>query len=317
MFEDVLRFWLDRGVDGFRVDVAHGLIKEDGLPDQVLTRGREGRPRASMVEQEIEDEPMWDQPGVHEVYRHWHQVLADYAGDRMAVAESWARTPEAVARYVRSDELHQAFNFDFLFSPGRRRPSAKVIEQTLTALGEVAGEPTWVLSNHDVHRHVTRYGGGAQGLARARPRRLVSLALPGSAYLYQGEELGLEEVDVARRTGRTPLAAHRQPGRDGCRVPIPWSGDRPPFGFGPGDQQPWIPQPDGWSRSASPRRTGDPASTLEFYRTALATRRQWARDATLDGASIEVDGDPARRCAAARSRSQLDLRQGGPAGARR
>ncbi len=291
MFEEVLRFWLDRGVDGFRVDVAHGLIKKDGLPDQILTEAEKAVHELSMVEKEIEDEPMWDQPEVHEIYRAWHQVLAEYDGDRMAVAESWARTPEAVARYVRSDELHQAFNFDFLFSRWSAPAFGKVIEQTLTAIGEVAGEPTWVLSNHDVHRHVTRYGGGAKGLARARAATLVSLALPGSAYLYQGEELGLEEVDVAPEHRQDPAWLRTgNPARDGCRVPIPWSGDRPPFGFGPGDQQPWIPQPDAWADLSVAAQEGDPASTLEFYRTALATRRQWVRDATSQ-VEIEVDGD--------------------------
>ncbi len=258
MFEEVLRFWLDRGVDGFRVDVAHGLIKTEGLPDQVVTEQEKAARDTSMVEQEIEDEPMWDRPEVHEIYHRWHEILEEYDGDRMAVAEAWARTPDAVARYVRKDELNQAFNFDWLLSPWSASEFGTVIEQTLTALGKVDGEPTWVLSNHDMHRHATRYGGGTRGLARARAATLVSLALPGSAYLYQGEELGLEDVDVAPEHRQDPSWFRTgKPGRDGCRVPMPWSGDRPPYGFGPGDQQPWIPQPDNWSALTAAAQTGD------------------------------------------------------------
>jgi alpha-glucosidase len=291
MFDEVLRFWLDRGVDGFRVDVAHGLIKEESLRDQVVTDAERAARETSMVEQEIEDEPMWDQPGVHDVYRRWHNVLAEYDGDRIAIAEAWARTPEAVARYVRSDELHQAFNFDWLLAPWSAPSFGKVIEQTIDSLDDVDGEATWVLSNHDVHRHATRYGGGERGRARARAATLVSLALPGSAYLYQGEELGLEDVDVAPEHRQDPSWFRTgKPGRDGCRVPIPWSGDQPPYGFGPGDGQPWIPQPDNWSSVSVAAQEGDESSTLEFYRTALAARRQWASDAPPE-VEEDVDGD--------------------------
>ena len=295
MFEDVLRFWLDRGVDGFRVDVAHGLAKD--LRDQVITdEERAAIKRASesdgtILEALIEDEPMWDQPAVHDVYRRWHQVLADYDGDRMAVAEAWARTPEAIARYVREDELHQAFNFGLLQAEWSAPAFGKVIETTLAALAEVAGSPTWVLSNHDVPRHATRYGGGEVGRARARAATLLALALPGSSYVYQGEELGLEDGDVAPEHRQDPSWLRTgKPGRDGCRVPIPWSGDRPPYGFGPGADQPWIPQPDDWSAVSVAAQTDDPASTLEFYRTALAARRAWTSNGPAE-ASVEVDGD--------------------------
>jgi alpha-glucosidase len=291
MFEEVLRFWLDRGVDGFRVDVAHGLIKEETLRDQVLAEIAPELDETSMVEQQAEDEPMWDRPEVHEVYRRWHDVLGEYAGDRMAVAEAWTRTPEANARYVRPDELHQAFNFDWLLAGWSARKFGTVIEQTLGALAEVDGAATWVLSNHDVQRHSTRYGGGERGRARARAATLVSLALPGSAYLYQGEELGLEDVDVDPEHRQDPSWFRTgKPGRDGCRVPIPWSGDRAPYGFGPGSGQPWIPQPDDWSSLSVAAQRGAESSTLEFYRAALAARREWVRDAPT-AVSVEVDGN--------------------------
>ena len=158
--------------------------------------GRRGG-RRELLDVPYADEPMWDQPGVHEIYRRWHRILDEYDGDRIAVAEAWTRSAEAMARYVRDDEMHQAFNFHWMLADWSAAALGRVVEETLAALAEVGGEPTWVLSNHDVPRHPTRYGGGPVGLARARAATLVSLALPGSAYLYQGEELGLEDVDVA------------------------------------------------------------------------------------------------------------------------
>ena len=290
MFVDVLRFWLDRGVDGFRVDVAHGLFKEETLRDQV------GAPRvateaSSMVERTEVDEPMWDQPEVHEVYRRWHEVLAKYDGDRMMVAEAWTATPESMARYVRPDEMSQSFNFAWLLAPWSAQAFADVITGTLAAVEPVGAAPTWVLSNHDVDRHPTRYGGGPVGLARARAATLTMLALPGSSYLYQGEELGLEQVEVESECRQDPSWFRTgEAGRDGCRVPIPWSGQVPPFGFGPGDAQPWLPQPAEWSALTVEAESADPDSTLSFYRAALAARRTFA---TTAGDQVELldDGD--------------------------
>jgi alpha-glucosidase len=152
-----------------------------------------------------------------------------------------------------------------------------------------------VLSNHDVVRHPTRYGGGEVGLARARAATLAMLALPGSSYLYQGEELGLEQVDVAPEHRQDP-SWHRtgEVGRDGCRVPMPWEGDSAPYAFGPGGSQPWIPQPDDWARLTVAAQTGDPGSTLEFYRAAIAARREHALGAgdevvVVEGSGAEAD----------------------------
>ena len=276
MFEDVLRFWLDRGVDGFRIDVAHGLYKEASLRDQILPKRAAGRTgEGSMVERhQGGDEPMWDQPEVHEVYRRWHKVLAEYDGDRMAVAEAWTSSTESMAAYVRPDELNQAFNFSWLLAPWSASGFAEVITGTLDAVEPVGASPTWVLSNHDVIRHVTRYGGGARGLARAKAATLTMLALPGSAYVYQGEELGLEQADVAPEFRQDPSWFRTgEEGRDGCRVPIPWGGTQPPYAFGPGNTQPWIPQPDDWDAMSVEAQLADPESTLAFYREALAARR--------------------------------------------
>lgn len=293
MFEDVLRFWLDRGVDGFRIDVAHGLFKEESLRDQRDTGAGLGSGAVNaehgMVERVLRDEPMWDQPEVHDVYRSWRTILESYDGDRMAVAEAWTQTPESMARFVRPDELYQSFNFGWLMADWSAADFADVIRDTYAALGDAP--PTWVLSNHDVVRHVTRYGGGERGLARARAATLTMLGLPGSAYLYQGEELGLEQVDVAPEFRQDPSWFRTgEVGRDGCRVPVPWGGDRPPYAFGPGDQQPWIPQPEEWAALTVEAQQDDPDSTLSFYRRALAERREIA-EAEGDHVEVQADGD--------------------------
>ncbi len=281
-FEEVLRFWLDRGVDGFRIDVAHGLVKEEGLRDQLLAAGEQPGSAApvagAMVERTMRDEPMWDQPEVHDVYRRWRRVLDEYAArdgrERILIAEAWTQSPESMARFVRPDEMHQAFNFSWLLAPFSAEAFAEVITGTLTAVDLVGASPTWVLSNHDVIRHPTRYGGGERGLARARAATLTMLALPGSAYLYQGEELGLEQVDVAPEHRQDPSWFRTGlPGRDGSRVPVPWAGAAAPYDFGPGQAQPWIPQPAHWRTLTVAAQSDDPDSTLAFYRRALAARR--------------------------------------------
>ncbi len=274
LFEEVLRFWLDRGVDGFRVDVAHGLLKEESLRDQVVPHGVPSSDAQEMIERQLTDEPMWDQPEVHEVYRRWAKVLDEYGADRMAVAEAWTQSAESLARFVRPDELDQAFNFAWLLAPWSATSFAQVITDTLAAAAPMDAAPTWVLSNHDVTRHRTRYGGGASGLARAKAATLTMLALPGASYLYQGEELGLEEVDVPAEKRQDPTWLRGgTTSRDGCRVPLPWSGAQPPYGFGPGSGQPWLPQPADWADVSVQAQRDDPGSTLEFYRAALAARR--------------------------------------------
>jgi alpha-glucosidase len=258
-FESIIRFWLDRGVDGFRIDVAHGLFFPEEMPDF--------KPGERWV--------MWDQPEVHEVYRRWRKVLEEYPGDRMAVAEAWTDSPEATARYVRPDELHQAFNFHWLLAPWSAAAFRRVIDETFEAVGPVGAAPTWVLSNHDVVRHPTRYGGGRTGLDRARAATLTMMALPGSAYVYQGEELGLEEVDVAPRFRQDPTYLRTgEGGRDGARVPIPWCDERPPYGFGPNDGPPWLPQPGWFVHLSAEAQEDDPDSTLAFYRALLRMRKQ-------------------------------------------
>ncbi len=288
-FIRILRFWLDRGVDGFRVDVAHGLVKADGLPDYHPPAD------ADSMGGEEENVPYWGQPGVHDIYREWNRVLAEYDGDRALVAEAWRPTEDETALWVRSDEMQQAFNFPYLLTEWDAAELREVISESLRAFGAVGAPSTWVLSNHDVIRHATRYaltaplpqGHGigpkspgqpipALGLRRARAATTLMLALPGSAYVYQGEELGLPEVveldDDVRQDPTWFRTGGERYGRDGCRVPIPWSSDAPGYGFSPTGES-WLPQPAVWGDLARDAQEGDPASTLSLYRTLLATRR--------------------------------------------
>ena len=281
-FEDILRFWLDRGVDGFRIDVAHGLVKKDGLPDVG-------------TQPDLTDLPYQDVDGVHEVYRAWRRVLDTYAGERVFVGEVWLPTPDQFTRYLRPDELHSAFNFEFLCGAWDVDAVRTVIEDTLRSHDEVDAPPTWVLSNHDVVRAVTRYGRGVTafdignrgigapsdielGRRRARAAALLTLGLPGGVYLYQGDELGLAEVeDIPEAMLQDPVwerSGHADRGRDGCRVPLPWSGDAAPFGFGPAGSVPWLPQPAGWAAMTVAAQEADPNSMLALYRSALRLRHQ-------------------------------------------
>ncbi|WP_127504493.1 glycoside hydrolase family 13 protein [Actinoplanes solisilvae] len=288
-FLDVLRFWLGRGVDGFRVDVAHGLVKDGDLTDwtqpSVILGGLEpaGPPP-----------PMWDQEGVHEIYRSWREVLDGYEGGRILVAEAWVQPAERLARYVRPDEMHQAFNFEYLDAAWSGPALRAVIDKNLAANDAVGATTTWVLSNHDVVRHATRLGypvgtprqhgigagdpqpDAALGLRRARAATLQMLGLPGSAYLYQGEELGLPEhttmPDDVRQDPAWERSGHAERGRDGCRVPLPWEADAPSYGFGPTDAS-WLPQPAAWSEYALDRQQGVAGSTWELYHAALGLRR--------------------------------------------
>ncbi len=284
-FESVLRFWLDRGVDGFRIDVAHGLVKDPELPDL------EGR--FATAGPAAEGHPHWDQHGVHDVYRSWRRVVDAYTGDRVFVAEAWVAEPVQLARYLRADELHTAFNFGFLLAPWDPVSLRRAIDHSIEALADTGTRPTWVLSNHDVTRVATRLGDGPQGTRLARAAALLMLALPGGAYVYQGEELGLPEVvdlpDEARQDPAFFRTHGEQIGRDGCRIPLPWRGDAPPYGFTTGTST-WLPQPRDWALATVQQQEREPASTLTLFRAALAIRR--AHDALGDGEMRWLDAAP-------------------------
>lgn len=289
-FHATLQFWLDRGVDGFRIDVANALKKDPTFPDLAALDPR-------VVERgDGPGHPFWDRDDVHEVYRGWRRVLDEYDGERTFVAEAWVHSPARLARYVRPDELHTAFNFQYLQAAWDAQELRTVIADCLATTAAVGAPTTWVLSNHDVTRHATRYGrldstrGGASengragpgtpvdpvlGLRRARAAVLLTLGLPGSAYVYQGEELGLPEVlDLPDDVLADPIwerSLHTNRGRDGARVPIPWTEEGPSLGFGPG--APWLPQPTSWSHLSAQAQDGVEGSMLELYRAALRLRR--------------------------------------------
>ena len=307
-FEHTLRFWFDRGVDGFRIDVAHGLVKSEGLVDVAGLSW----PLPPTADDDIEH-PHWDRPEVHEIYRQWRELADSYTDPRVFVAEAWVSRPNRLVRYVRGDELHTAFNFNFLVSPWRADWLRATIDQTLAAHATVGAPATWVLANHDVARSVSRYARPqpdrplrrlddllslpadfAVGTRRARAAALLMLALPGGAYIYQGEELGLPEVedlpDEALQDPRFEQTHRESRGRDGCRVPIPWSGAAAPYGFSPPDAaaSPWLPQPPTWAQLSVQAQTGVRDSTLELYRNALRLRR--SQPALGDGTMRWLDG---------------------------
>jgi alpha-glucosidase len=268
-FERTLRFWLDRGVSGFRVDVAYGLYKDAGLRDNP------GAYSPTLFGHGPEQAMTWNQPEVHDVWRRWRSICDEYP-ETMLVGEVCLADLEQVALYSRPDELHQSLSFRMLKSPWAVAPFAEAIASALDAYGQVGAPVSWVLGNHDKERQVTRFGGGEVGTARARAAALLTLALPGSAYLYAGDELGLPQAHVPDEAKQDPIF-HRsggaRAGRDGCRVPMPWN-PTDGVGFSPeGAAEPWLPIPADWGRYAVSVQTGQGGSTLTLHRRALALRK--------------------------------------------
>jgi alpha-glucosidase len=285
-FLGILEFWLDLGVSGFRVDVAHGKSKHPDYPDV-----------GGVVDHldpvwAADEHPMWDRPEVHEIVREWRRVVDDHPGT-ILVAEAWVANWQRLARYLRPDEYHQAFDFLFLKSPWDATIIRSRIDESIQATGEVGAAPTWALSNHDVVRHLTRYGlpqdidpgewlldgerallDLEKGSRRARAAVLLMMALPGSVYIYQGEELGLPEVaDLSPAVLEDPIwqrSGYTRKGRDGCRVPLPWSRTGSSFGFGAGAS--WLPQPRDWGELSVEAQDEDERSMLSLYRSAIALR---------------------------------------------
>ena len=288
LFEDILSFWLDKGVDGFRIDVAHGLVKEVGLPD--VQAG------ATHVVDQTEH-PFWGQEGVHEIIRGWRRLLNRY-DDRAMCAEAWVLPLSRMAKWVREDEYHQTFNFGYLETPWERNALEKVVTESLKEFGKVGAPSTWVLSNHDTIRHTSKYGvpsiplhgqgigpdneqpDEAIGLRKARAASAFMLGLPGGAYIYQGEELGLPEHTMLEGKYRQDPIWFRTNGeivgRDGCRVPLPWEANGgPSFGFNTTGKS-WLPAPASFKRYARDVQEGVAGSTLELYKRLIKERKEFA-----------------------------------------
>jgi len=304
---NTLKFWLDFGVDGFRVDVALGLAKDMTYPDLIDPIGMSQSLRFDLdpsSQEAIErraglaNSALFDRDEVQDIYREWRSLLNSYGSDKMAVVEAWV-PPERASRYVSQDTLHQIFGFDFLVVPWDALAMRDVIERAIEAVSIVGAPPTWALSNHDSPRVVTRLGEGRAGLARARALALVAHALPGSIYVYQGEELGLSDVQIPDSARQDPVwfrSAGQQKGRDGGRVPLPWSGSQPPYGFTEHSEATlWLPQPQEWAASTIEAEDIDPLSTLNLYRNSLALRHSHPGLSSGEFAFVDTD-DPAVMC---------------------
>jgi alpha-glucosidase len=286
-----LRFWLDKGVDGFRIDVAHGLVKAPGLPNITAAQSQ------TLEHDPNNPHPFWGQEGVHDIIRSWRKILDEY-DNRAMCAEAWVLPLSRMAKWVRPDEYHQTFNFGYLETPWAKEPLVKVISDSLEAFGSVGAPSTWVLSNHDVIRHVSRFGvetpppqgsgigpGMEQpdeelGQKRGRAATAFMLGIPGGAYLYQGEELGLPEHTTLEGKYRQDPTFSRtkgeRVGRDGCRVPLPWEANGGvSFGFNSTGKS-WLPAPATYRKYARDVQEGVAGSTLELYKKLIATRKNLA-----------------------------------------
>lgn len=286
-FVEIIRFWLDRGSSGFRVDVANGLEKDPIYPDIGEVDKTKRVPGGDL-------HPYSDRDQLHEIVREWRAVVDEYP-EAILVAEAWVESWERLARYLRPDEYHQAFDFEFMESSWEAKAMRSAISIAVPTSAAVGAVPTWVLSNHDIVRQVTRYGlpqtleardwlldgdralfDAERGLRRARAAVLLMLGLPGSAYIYQGEELGLPEVhDLPPEVLDDPTwarSAQTMKGRDGCRVPLPWTAQGGSFGFGADGS--WLPQPEDWAALSVESQEATPASTLELYRSAIRLRSE-------------------------------------------
>jgi alpha-glucosidase len=290
-FQAILRFWLDLGVDGFRVDQPHAMGKAEGLPDHPYL----AEAGAGFIEGR-ENPPMWFQDSVHEIFRDWRKILQSYPGERAMCGEAYVLPLSFMALWVRPDEFHQTFNFRFLDAGWNKQALIGAIDESFEAFDAVGAPSTWVLNNHDVMRHASRFGGNYAratasdgvgindpqpdselGLKIAKGATLFMLGLPGASYLYQGEELGLPEhttlEDKYRQDPTFIRTDGQRVGRDGSRVPMPWEKGNQSNGFSETGAS-WLPQPASYQALARDQQLNVAGSTLEFYKAALRFRSE-------------------------------------------
>jgi len=285
-FDGVLRFWFDKGVDGLRIDVAHALFKAEGLPDSPSTSG--------VVDGLRSNPQVSDQEEVHEVYRRWRALAEQYEPHRLLVGEVNLE-PARAARYTRKDEMQQAFAFAFVKLGWDPEAWAAVANELEAARQLHGATPTWALENHDIVRSATRFGGGEVGALRARAALVALLGLPGPAYLYQGQELALPEVDVPLEARVDPMWARGGVCRDGARIPLPWTGDpalNHGFSLAEADGEPWLPIPSGWGSHAVELQEQDSESVLQLTKASLELRRKlWKNEVFTaeDGGTWRVE----------------------------
>jgi alpha-glucosidase len=286
--EKTMRFWLDRGVDGFRVEAAHGMSKPASLTDAASARLRP-----------------FDQEPVHEIHRMIRSVVDHYPG-RVVIGDIGVPEDERFAAYLRGDELHLGLSRELAVTPFDADAIRETVERALAAASSVGAPPTWSLGHHDVSRAVSRYGvpaGNAVGRARALAMAMLTLALPGAVFVYYGEELGLLDVDLPDEVLQDPLwerSGRRERGRDGYRVPLPWEGTAPGYGFTTG--APWLPMPAAYGELVAEEQLEDTESMLSAYRAAIELRRSHPGFA---GDAVEWFGAPPGCLAFRRSGSTL------------
>ncbi|QCB51700.1 alpha-amylase [Rhodococcus sp. PAMC28707] len=277
-----LRFWLDRGVDGFRIDVAHGMAKPAELHDMNL--------ELNTLMKNDDDDPRFNNEGVHEIHRGIRKVMDEYP-NKVTIGEIWVQDNERFGDYLRPDELHLGFNFRLAEADFDAATIRDAVTNSLAAVARVDGTPTWTLSNHDIEREVTRYGGGIRGTGRARAMLLLELALPGTVFVYNGSELGLPNAVLPEDVLQDPVwerSGHAERGRDGCRVPLPWESPAPPFGFSTSPNT-WLPIPPDWAPLTVEEQLEDVDSMLNFYRTAFELR---ALRPEFAGSGVDWYGSP-------------------------
>lgn len=285
-FSSILRFWLDLGVDGLRIDTPGALIKEKGFPDRHQTI-------AEMFA--THDSPFLHQPEVHEIYREWHKIIEEY-DDRCIMGEVFAKPFERGLDYIRPDEMNQRFYFDYLEAPWETKELKRVIDQSLAGMQKAQAELIWLTSSHDQVRSASRLGmtkagmvlpgidihveqpNRLLGLQRARALATLTMFLPGAACIYYGEELGLPDHTTMdnkyRHDPRHIRSKGAEVGRDGGRCPLPWVHDEAAFGFSTTGKR-WLPQPDVYEEYAIDVQQEDEDSTLSLYRELLSIRREY------------------------------------------